>query len=95
MPVTVAMYEKSLAHIGDRLDALGLDITVRAFNKDGQFTIDGASVSPDKVDIDYMWLSSHLNADDAQKTAFDLVLACKSLGVLQTFNAGLDNPFYK
>ena len=28
MVVTVAMYDKSYAHIGERLDALGLDIEV-------------------------------------------------------------------
>jgi phosphoglycerate dehydrogenase-like enzyme len=42
-----------------------------------------------------MWLTSHLNADGFRDRAFDLVLDCKSIGVLQTFNAGLDHPFYK
>ena len=95
MAVTVAMYDKSLAHIGARLDTLGLDIEVIAFGKDGRFRIGGASVAPEAVDVDYLWLSSHLNADGATAAAFDLALACKSLGVLQTFNAGLDNPVYR
>jgi phosphoglycerate dehydrogenase-like enzyme len=95
MAVTIAMYDKSLEHIGERLDALGLDIDVITFGKDGQFRIDGAAVPPGEIAVDYLWLSSHLNPDGAQKTAFDLALACKSLGVLQTFNAGLDNPVYK
>ena len=95
MTVTVAMYDKSYVHIGARLDALGLDIDVRTFGKDGQFQIDGGTVSPTEIDVDYLWLSSHLNADNAQNTAFELALASKSVGVLQTFNAGLDNPVYK
>jgi phosphoglycerate dehydrogenase-like enzyme len=95
MPVTVGMYDKSLAHIGDRLNALGLDIIVHPFDKSGQFLIGGTATAPGDVDIDYLWLSSHINADNAQKATFDLALACKSLGVLQTFNAGLDNPVYK
>lgn len=95
MAVTVAMYDKSYEHIGARLDALGLDIEVLTFGKDGQFQVDGAAVSPAEIDVDYLWLSTHLNADNAQKTAFDLALACKSVGVMQTFNAGLDNPVYK
>ncbi len=95
MAVTVAMYDKSYAHIGERLNALGLDIEVLTFGKDGRFQVDGASVGPDGIDVDYLWLSSHLNADNAQKAAFELVLACKSVGVLQTFNAGLDNPVYR
>ena len=95
MAVTVGMYDASLAHIGDRLDALGLDINVLPFDKTGNFLVDGKAMAPGDVAIDYLWLSSHINADSAQNAAFDLALACKSLGVLQTFNAGLDNPIYK
>ena len=95
MPITVAMYDKSLAHIGGRLDALGLDISVITFDKSGQFLIDGAPTPPSAVAVDYLWLSSHINADAARDAVFDLVLGCKSIGVLQTFNAGLDHPFYK
>jgi phosphoglycerate dehydrogenase-like enzyme len=95
MAFTVGMYEKSLAHIGDRLNALKLDIKVLPFDGSGRFLIDGTATAPENVDLDYLWLSSHINADNAQKTAFDVALACRSIGVLQTFNAGLDNPVYK
>jgi phosphoglycerate dehydrogenase-like enzyme len=95
MTITVGMYEKSLAHIGSRLDALGLDLKVVPFDKSGRFQINGVATPPESVDLDYFWLSSHINADNAQKAAFDLALACKSITVLQTFNAGLDNPVYK
>jgi phosphoglycerate dehydrogenase-like enzyme len=95
MPVTVAMYDKSYDHIGPRLHALGLDTVVRTFSRDGLFLIDGAKVAPAQVAVDYMWLSNHLNADSFRDRALDLVLACKSVGVLQTFNAGLDYPAYK
>ena len=95
MAATVAMYDKSYAHIGDRVKSLGLDIEVLTFDRDGQFQIDGNSVSPTDIDVDYMWLSTHLNADNAQGMAFELAMNCKSVGVMQTFNAGLDNPVYK
>ncbi|MGY8959295.1 MAG: NAD(P)-dependent oxidoreductase [Alphaproteobacteria bacterium] len=95
MPVSVAMYDKSYEHIGDRLKALNLDIDVYTFDKNSKMQRDGAEVSPGETDIDYVWLSSHLNPDNAQKTAFDMVMSCKSVGVMQTFNAGLDNPVYK
>jgi phosphoglycerate dehydrogenase-like enzyme len=94
MPHTVAMYDKSLAHIRPRLDALGLDLTVHTFDRDGMFLIDGARVPPRDVAIDYLWLSAHLTIDGLRDMAFDTALACKSIGVLQTFNAGLDHPFY-
>ncbi len=95
MTVSVAMHEKSLEHIGERLEALGLDIDVVTFGKGGQFQVGGASVPPAEVDVDYFWLSSHASRDGGQQTAFDTVLACRSVGVLQTYNAGLDHPFYR
>ena len=95
MAFTVGMYDASLAHIGERLDGLGLDINVLPFDKSGNFLVNGAATAPGDVDLDYLWLSSHINADNAQNTAFDLAEACRSVGVLQTFNAGLDNPVYK
>jgi phosphoglycerate dehydrogenase-like enzyme len=95
MSVKIGMYDASLAHIGARLNTLGLDIEVLPFDKTGTFLIDGVKTAPGDVDVDYLWLSSHINADQAQKAAFDLALACKSVEVLQTFNAGLDHPVYK
>ena len=94
MTVTVAMHEKSLEHIGDRLRALGLDLNVLTFGSDGQFRVGGGTVPPAEVDVDYFWLSSHVGRGGGQQTAFDTVLACRSVGVLQTYNAGLDHPFY-
>jgi phosphoglycerate dehydrogenase-like enzyme len=95
MTVTVAMFDTSWAYIRDRVDALGLDIRVLPFGADGQFLIDGARVAPRDVAVDYVWLSTHLHADGFQPRAFEMMLNCKSIGVLQTFNAGLDNPFYQ
>ncbi len=95
MPITVAMYDKSYDHIRTRLDALGLDITVRPFTKDGMFLIGGAVVPPRDVAVDYFWLSTHVSLDGVQAMAFDVARTCTSIGVLQTYNAGLDNPVYK
>ena len=95
MPITLGMFDTSYAHIGERLRALGLDIAVRTFSKDGTFLVDGKKVPPSEVVLDYAWLTSHINADGFRDRAFDIVLGCKSIGVLQTFNAGLDHPFYR
>jgi phosphoglycerate dehydrogenase-like enzyme len=94
MPVTVAIYDKSLELISDRLEALDLDIIVHPFGKDGWIET-GAAVSPGETGIDYFWLSPSIGFDGNLAAAFDLVLGCKSIGVLETFNAGLDNPLYK
>lgn len=95
MTVSVAMHEKSLEHIGERLRALGLDLEILTFAADGNFRVNGASVPPAELDVDYFWLSSHASRDGGQQTAFETVLACRSVGVLQTYNAGLDHPFYR
>ena len=71
MTATVAMYDKSYAHIRPRLDALGLDLVVHTFGKDGKFSINGAKVAPADVTVDYLWLSSHLNADGFRDGAFE------------------------
>jgi phosphoglycerate dehydrogenase-like enzyme len=95
MPITLGMFDASYAHIGDRLRALGLDVAIRTFGQDGMFLVDGKKVPPRDVALDYVWLSSHINADGFRDRAFDILLGCKSIGVLQTFNAGLDDPFYR
>lgn len=95
MTLTIAMYDKSYGHIGSRLDALDLDIMIATFDKEGVFNINGNKVLPENVEVDYLWLSSHFKADGAQESVFDALLTCKSIGILQTFNAGLDHPFYK
>ena len=95
MPRIVAMYDKSYDYIGKRLDALGLDIEVHTFDQKGLFTHKGVTRQAAEIDIDYMWLSTHLNADNFRDQGFDIALKCKSVGILQTFNAGLDHPFYK
>jgi phosphoglycerate dehydrogenase-like enzyme len=95
MPVRVAMYDKGLQHIRPRLTALGLDLEVITFDKSGTYQVAGGTQRPAEVDVDYMWLNSSINADGFQAGAFDLCLATRSIKVLQTFNAGLDHPFYK
>lgn len=95
MTATVAMYDKALEHIGKRLDALGLDIKVHTFGKDGRYRIDGRSTAPADVTVDYLWLSQQINADGFQAGSFELALATRRISVLQTYNAGLDHPFYK
>ena len=94
MPVSVAMFDKSYEHIRARLEALKLNLNVITFDQDGQFLDNGVAVSPEETDLDYVWLSSHIHSAGSQNM-FDQVLRCKSIGVLQTFNAGLDNNFYK
>ena len=95
MPITLGMYEKSYEHIGPRLNALGLDVQVLTFDRDGTFSGGGKRQPASATDVDYLWLSSHINSDGFRDRAFEIVQACRSVKALQTFNAGLDHPFYK
>lgn len=95
MSVSVGIYANSYDNIKPRLDALNLDIKVMPFNADGKFLVDGAQVAPADVDLDYLWLSQELSSEGTLKMAFQMALDCRSINVLQTFNAGLDNPAYK
>ena len=95
MPVTLLMYDKTHARIGERLRALGLDLAVATFDKSGRILQGGVSRAPGEVAVDYVWLSSDMNADGFQEGGFELALALRSATVLQTYNAGLDHPFYK
>ncbi|MEZ5849045.1 MAG: D-2-hydroxyacid dehydrogenase [Hyphomicrobiaceae bacterium] len=95
MPTTIGMYEKGYDLVGERLMALGLDVVVHTFDKDGRFLVEGERVAPDAVDLDYLWLNQSITSDGVMEPVFDAMLTCRSLKVMQTFNAGLDHAFYK
>lgn len=95
MPIKLALYDKSLPVIGDRLNALGLDLALHTFDSNGQLMADGRPIEPETTDIDYLWMSPLVSADRFIDGAFDLAMRTRKIGVLQTFNAGLDHPFYK
>ncbi len=95
MAVSVGIYDKALARLGAELDALQLDISLITYDRDGRFHIDGAVRDAEDVELDYLWLSPDISLDSIQKPIFRMVTACKSIGTLQTFNAGLDHPVYK
>lgn len=95
MPVSLLMYDTALARIGKRLRGLGLDLEIGTFDKSGKVTLGGETTAPGEVAVDYVWLSSDMNQDGYQQGGFDVALGLKSAKVLQTYNAGLDHPFYK
>ncbi|MEM6498174.1 MAG: D-2-hydroxyacid dehydrogenase [Pseudomonadota bacterium] len=94
MTIRLGIYEKTLERLGERIRGLGIAFEFAPVNKDGQFVINGQSVAPGAVDLDYLWFSPDIALDKIQPVAFQLALECKSVGVLQTFNAGLDDPVY-
>lgn len=100
MPVTVVMHRAALEAVGPRLSALGLDLRFGVFDASGRLEIEGRAVAPSETEADYLWLSPHVfrepGADRraAMRAAFDLALGLRRLDLMQTFNAGLDDPAY-
>ncbi len=94
MAATVGIFEKALARLGGELDGLGLDVAFRPFDREGRFLIDGQAIEAGAVSLDYLWLSPDISVERIQGPVFEMVLNCRSIGVLQTFNAGLDHPVY-
>ncbi len=95
MTTSLLMYDKGYDEIAERLMALGLDLEIATFDKACRITRKGTALPPAETAFDYVWLSSGLTRDGIQEQAFDLAASLKSVSVLQTYNAGLDHPFYK
>ena len=94
MTKTIALYEPAYDAFRAEIDALGLDIAVLTFDAEGKLYRDGAELVPEDTAVDYVWLSNFISRDKAQAAVFGLMERIKSIEVLQTFNAGLDDPVY-
>lgn len=89
----LALHHASYEAIRPRLEKLNLDLEVATFSDASVYALNGETIPAEEMEIDYLWLRTDINAD-GRDTVFDNVLKTKRIGVLQTFNAGLDHPFY-
>ena len=94
MTKTVALYAPAYDAFRGEIDALGLDISVLTFDKDGKLYRGSDEIKAEETAVDYVWLSNFISRDKAQRPVFGLMERIKSIDVLQTFNAGLDDPVY-
>ena len=95
MTVSVGLFATGYERLKARIDAMDLDIEICTFDSDGNFDISGEKTAASEVTLDYLWLGPDLAGGTLGSLPFDVALACKKIDVLQTFNAGLDNPAYK
>ncbi len=95
MTVSVGLFDAGYARLKSRIDGIGLDIDIVTFDKNGEFDLNGKKTPASEIELDYLWLSPDLAGGRLGKLPFEVALSCKKVDVLQTFNAGLDNPAYK
>lgn len=89
----LGLHHTSYEAIRERLVALGLDLEIATFSDASTYTLNDRKIAAEEIEIDYLWLRTDIN-EDGRDTVFNNVLKAKRIGVLQTFNAGLDHPFY-
>ncbi len=89
----LGLHHTSYEAIRERLVALGLDLEIATFSDASTYTLNDRKIAAEEIEIDYLWLRTDIN-EDGSDTVFNNVLKAKRIGVLQTFNAGLDHPFY-
>ena len=95
MKKTIAVYAPAFEAIKHRIDRDALQCDWITFSSDGKYLLGESLEDPEHVSIDFLWLSPLLSADKVLPIAFEMALRTRSIKVLQTFNAGLDHPFYK
>ena len=84
MTVTVGLYDAGYTRLKDRIDAMGLDIEICAFDEDGNFDIGGAKVPAANAEIDYLWLGPDLAGGSLGSLPFGLVEGVQIAHMLQT-----------
>ena len=89
----LALHHGSHNAIRERLEALDLDLQIATFSDASTYTLNGEEIAAEEAEIDYLWLRTDINTD-GRDAVFNNVLKAKRIDVLQTFNAGLDHPFY-
>ena len=93
--IRLAIYGPSLPAIEERLYALGLDLDLHLFDAEGGISRGGVALDPAEVELDYVWLRHDVITDGAMGRIMETVLACRHVDVFQSFNAGLDHPFFR
>jgi phosphoglycerate dehydrogenase-like enzyme len=94
MPITLAFFDAALPRLKPKLDALGLDVDLWTYDQAGMFHHGGHTYAPADIALDYCYVSGDVQVAGATDAVFAALVACRSIKVVQTFNAGLDQPYY-
>ena len=71
MPVMLASYEDTSKHIEERPIALGPDLSIQTFDAKGRFRINGEDTVPENISVDYVCLSSNINASGNRQSVLE------------------------
>lgn len=87
--------EQAYARLEQQLQAIGADLTFILMKADGLLYLDGKPITTAAAQPEVAWLNVDLARANLTQPYVQTVLATKTVKWLQTFNAGLDQPFYQ
>ncbi len=92
---TILMQAEAFDRLEGELSEVDPTLEFVLMQPDGSVTRDGQTIPITKARPDIAWLNVGIARAKMTQTYVDLVLRTQSVKWLQTFNTGLDHPFYK
>ena len=87
--------EQAHARLKRQLQAIEADLTFILMKADGLLYLDGKPIALDAAQPEVAWLNVGVARANLTQPYVQAVLAAGTVKWLQTFNAGLDQPFYQ
>jgi len=93
--LSLLIEENSFLRVEPELRSICPDLEVVLMTSDGSLHRNGAAVAIEEIGPDVAWLSFDLFAKNLMYKFADVILQLRSVKWMQTFNAGLERPFYR
>lgn len=91
----ILIEETAYNRIESQLKEISAELTFILMKPDGQLYFDGQPITIEAAKPDVAWLNVGLVRASLAKTYVEAVLSAGTVKWLQTYNAGLDQPFYQ
>lgn len=92
--VTLLIEENSFLRVESEIRSICSDIDVVVMTTDGDLRCNGSVIAIEEIKPDVAWLSFDLFANNLMQKFAESILHMNSVKWMQTFNAGLERPFY-
>jgi len=93
--VTLLIEENSFLRVEPEIRSINPDIKVVVMTSDGDLHCNGSAIAIEDAKPDIAWLSFDLFANNLMQKFAESILRVSSVKWMQTFNAGLERPFYR